>query len=330
MESSIASRTESVTAARLRIFAREATVNLLKAFWRNEMLKDIKKIGFIGIGVMGSSMAGHILAAGHKVAVYTRTAAKAQGLLDKGATWMDSPAALAGACDFMITMVGYPSDVEAVYFGGAGLIANARPGTILIDMTTSSPDLALRIHEAGAARGLAALDAPVSGGDTGARNATLTIMAGGDETSFLAAKPLLDLMGTTVIRQGGPGAGQHTKLANQIAVAANLMGVVESITYAAAAGLDPRRVLLSIGSGSAGSWQLANTAPRILDGNFNPGFYLKHFLKDLKIALDASKRMHIKLPLLELAERLFEKASTEGMAELGSQAVYKLYENGLV
>jgi len=316
--------------ARLRIFAREATVSARKAFWRNEMHKDNKNIGFIGIGVMGSSMAGHILAAGHKVAVYTRTASKAQGLLDAGATWMDSPAALAAACDFLITMVGYPSDVEALYFGETGLIANARPGTVLIDMTTSSPDLARRIHEAAAARNVAALDAPVSGGDTGARNATLTIMAGGDEQSFAAAKPILDLMGKTVIRQGGPGAGQHTKLANQIAVAANLMGVVESITYASAAGLDPRRVLLSIGSGSAGSWQLANTAPRIFDGNYAPGFYLKHFLKDLKIALDAARLMHIRLPLLELAEKLFDKASTEGMAELGSQAIYKLYENGLV
>jgi len=294
------------------------------------MDQDKKNIGFIGVGVMGSSMAGHILAAGHAVAVYTRTAAKAKGLLDKGATWMESPAALAGTCDFIITMVGYPSDVESVYFGEAGLIANAKPGTVLIDMTTSSPDLALRIHEAAAAKNIAALDAPVSGGDTGAKNATLTIMAGGDENSYTEAKPLLDLMGTTVIRQGGPGAGQHTKLANQIAVAANLLGVVESISYATAAGLDPRRVLLSIGSGSAGSWQLANMAPRILDGNFNPGFYLKHFLKDLKIALDAAKMMHISLPLLELAEKLFDKAATEGLGELGSQAVFKLYENGLV
>lgn len=294
------------------------------------MHQNIKNIGFIGLGVMGNSMAGHILAAGHKVAVYTRTAAKAKELLHRGAAWMESPATLARTCDFIVTMVGYPSDVEALYFGDAGLIANARPETVLIDMTTSSPDLARRIHEAAAAKNIAALDAPVSGGDTGARNATLTIMAGGDETSFLAAKPLLDLMGTTVIRQGGPGAGQHTKLANQIAVAANLLGVVESITYATAAGLDPRRVLLSIGSGSAGSWQLANTAPRILDGNFNPGFYLKHFLKDLKIALDAARLMHIRLPLLELAEKLFDKASTDGMGELGSQAVFKLYENGLV
>ena len=294
------------------------------------MHQDKKNIGFIGVGVMGSSMAGHILAAGHTVAVYTRTAAKAKGLLDKGATWMNSPAALAKACDFIITMVGYPSDVESVYFGEAGLIANAKPGTVLIDMTTSSPDLAQRIHTAAAAKQVAALDAPVSGGDTGARNATLTIMVGGDEASFNEAKPLLDLMGKTVIRQGGPGAGQHTKLANQIAVAANLLGVVEAISYATAAGLDPRKVLLSIGSGSAGSWQLTSTAPRILDGNFNPGFYLKHFLKDLKIGLDAAKMMHISLPLLELAEKLFDKASTEGLGELGSQAVFKLYENGLV
>lgn len=294
------------------------------------MHQDIKNIGFIGLGVMGNAMAGHLRAAGHKVAVYTRTAAKARNLLDAGATWMETPAVLTKVCDVIFTMVGYPADVEEIYFGDAGLIANARPGTMLIDMTTSRPDLAVRVHEAAGARDIAALDAPVSGGDTGARNATLTIMVGGDETSFASAKPLLDLLGKTVIRQGGPGAGQHTKMANQIAVAANLMGVIESITYAKAAGLDPRNVLLSIGSGSAGSWQLSNTAPRIFDGNFNPGFYLKHFLKDLRIALDAARQMRIRLPLLELAENLFAKASAEGMGELGSQAIYKLYENGLV
>ncbi len=294
------------------------------------MHQDRINVGFIGLGVMGSSMARHILAADHKVAVYTRTAMKAQELLEAGATWMNSPAALAENSECVITMVGYPSDVEAVYFGEAGLIAKAKPGTILIDMSTSSPELARRIYEAAAAKGIATLDAPVSGGDTGARNASLTIMVGGDENSFTTAKPLFELMGKTVIRQGGPGAGQHTKLANQIAVAANLMGAIESIIYAAAAGLDPRRVLLSIGSGSAGSWQLAAQAPRILDGNFNPGFYLKHFLKDLKIALDSSRTMGIRLPLLELAEKLYEKASAQGLDELGSQALYKLYENGLV
>ena len=291
---------------------------------------DTKNIGFIGLGVMGSVMAGHLLAAGHRVEVYTRTKSKAASLLDAGATWVATPAALAKECGLIFTMVGYPSDVEEVYFGEAGLIANARPGTLLIDTTTSSPELAVRIYAAAAAKGLAALDAPVSGGDTGARNATLTIMVGGDQKAFESAKPFLDILGKTVVQQGGPGAGQHTKMANQISIAANLMGAIESITYAQAAGLDPRRVLLSIGSGSAGSWQLNNMVPRVLDGNFAPGFYVKHFLKDLRIALDAARQMQLNLPLLELAKAMFEKVSAEGMGDLGTQALYKLYENGLV
>lgn len=294
------------------------------------MSENKKNIGFIGLGVMGSAMAGHLLAAGHHLKIYTRTEAKAKGLVESGADWMPTPALLARECDFLFTMVGYPSDVEELYFGAAGLIENARPGTVLIDTTTSSPELAVRVAEAAVARGLAALDAPVSGGDTGARNATLTIMVGGDEKAFDTAKPLLDLLGKTVVRQGGPGAGQHTKMANQISVAANLMGAIESITYARAAGLDPRRVLLSIGGGSASSWQLNNMMPRVLDGDFAPGFYAKHFLKDLRIALDAARRMNIKLPLLELAEGLFEKVSAEGLGELGTQALQKLYERNLV
>ncbi|MHB9153855.1 MAG: NAD(P)-dependent oxidoreductase [Spirochaetales bacterium] len=294
------------------------------------MLKDKKNIGFIGLGVMGGAMAGHLLEAGQRVEVYTRTKSKAESLLKAGATWAATPAALAKDCDIIFTMVGYPSDVEEIYFGDAGLIANARPGALLIDTTTSSPELAARIYAAAAARGIAALDAPVSGGDTGAKNATLTIMVGGDEKAFDSVKPLLDVLGKTVIRQGGPGMGQHTKMANQISIAASLMGAIESLTYARAAGLDPRKVLLSIGSGSAGSWQLNNMVPRVLDGDFAPGFYVKHFLKDLRIALDAAKRMRVKLPLLELAEALFEKLSAEGMGDLGTQALYKLYENGLV
>ena len=294
------------------------------------MLKDKKNIGFIGLGVMGGAMAGHLLEAGQRVEVYTRTKSKAESLLKAGATWAATPAALAKDCDIIFTMVGYPSDVEEIYFGDAGLIANARQGALLIDTTTSSPELAARIYAAAAARSIAALDAPVSGGDTGAKNATLTIMVGGDENAFDSAKPLLDILGKTVIRQGGPGMGQHTKMANQISIAASLMGAIESLTYARAAGLDPRKVLLSIGSGSAGSWQLNNMVPRVLDGDFAPGFYVKHFLKDLRIALDAAKRMRVKLPLLELAEALFEKLSAEGMGDLGTQALYKLYENGLV
>lgn len=294
------------------------------------MASDMKTIGFIGIGVMGNSMAGHLVAAGHRVFVYTRTASKAKNLVDAGAVWADSPAEIAKACEVIFTIVGYPADVEAIYFGEKGLIAQAARGTILVDMTTSSPELARRIGEAAKAKGLAALDAPVSGGDVGAKNATLTIMAGGDEAPFEAVKPLLALMGKTLILQGGHGAGQHTKAANQIAVAANLVGAIEAITYAQNAGLDPRRVLLSIGGGSAASWQLNTMAPRMLDNNFAPGFYAKHFLKDLRIALDAARQMKLNLPFLRLAESLFEKVNAQGLGDLGTQALYKLYEKGLV
>jgi 3-hydroxyisobutyrate dehydrogenase len=275
-------------------------------------------------------MAGHLLAAGYQLYVYNRTKEKAKNLVDAGAVWCPTPADLAPRCELIITIVGYPADVEQVYFGEAGLIANARPGTILVDATTSRPDLAARIYAAAAARGIPSLDAPVSGGDLGARNATLTIMVGGDEAAFQAAKPAFDCMGKTTILQGGPGAGQHTKMANQISIAGSLMGAIEATAYAAAAGLDPRKVLLSIGSGSAGSWQLNNMVPRVLDGNFAPGFYAKHFLKDLRIALEAARAMKTDLPLLELAERLFTKVSSEGMGDLGTQALYKLYESGLV
>jgi 3-hydroxyisobutyrate dehydrogenase len=283
-------------------------------------------LGFVGLGVMGSSMAGHLLRAGFQLRVYTRTKERARSLLDAGASWEESPASLASRCKSVFTMVGYPSDVEEVYFGPSGLIENAIPGTYLIDCTTSSPDLARRIAEAAASRGLHALDAPVSGGDVGARNASLTIMAGGDERDFDAVRDLLGVMGSTVIRQGGPGSGQHTKMANQIAIAANLAGAVEAIAYAKGAGLDPRTVLASIGSGSAGSWQLANMVPRMLDGNFEPGFYAKHLLKDLRIAVDSARAMKLDLPLLGLAERLFAALDAGGRGDKGTQALFLMYE----
>jgi 3-hydroxyisobutyrate dehydrogenase len=286
--------------------------------------KDV--LGFIGLGVMGSSMAGHLLKAGYSVHVHTRNKEKAASLLEAGASWEESPAALAPRCRVVFTMVGYPSDVESVYFGPSGLIENARGGTFLVDCTTSSPDLAARIAAAAKAKGLAALDAPVSGGDIGAKNAALTIMVGGERRDFESVKGLLDLMGATVILQGGPGAGQHTKMANQIAIAGNLAGAVEAVTYAKRAGLDPRTVLASIGSGSAGSWQLGNMVPRMLDGNFEPGFYVKHFLKDLRIALSSARAMKVDLPLLGLAESLFASMQEEGYGDKGTQALYLLYE----
>jgi 3-hydroxyisobutyrate dehydrogenase len=290
------------------------------------MSPEKDSIGFIGLGVMGSSMADHIRSAGYRLRVFTRTKAKADPLLERGAEWAESPADLASSCSAVVTMVGYPSDVEEIYFGPHGLIENVKKGAILIDCTTSRPDLAVRIHAAAAARGAAALDAPVSGGDVGARSGKLTIMVGGDRDAFERARPLLETMGSTIVLQGKAGSGQHTKMANQISVAASLMGAVESMIYAKSAGLDPRTVLQSIGAGSAASWQLNNMVPRMLDGDFEPGFYVKHFLKDLRIALDAAKSMKIDLPLLCLAENLFWCLQKEGHEDKGTQALYLLYE----
>ena len=293
------------------------------------MNKAKETVGFIGIGVMGKSMAGHLLAAGYKLRIYTRTKEKARELIDKGAIWCDTPATVANASNVVFTMVGYPADVEEIYFGPAGIIENARPGTYLVDTTTSKPELARRIAEAAAAKGLHALDAPVSGGDLGAKNATLTIMVGGDKEAFKAVKPLLEAMGKTIVLQGGPGAGQHTKMANQIAIAGSLAGTVEALSYARTAGLDPTTVLSSIGAGSAGSWQLNNLGPKMLAGDFAPGFYSKHFLKDLGIALESAKEMKLDLPLLALAERLYQTIKREGLGEKGTQILYSLYEKGL-
>ena len=250
-------------------------------------------------------------------------------MLAQGAEWADSVAALAPGCSVIFTMVGYPADVEEVYFGPKGLIASAAKGSLLVDMTTSRPDLAHRISEAAAAAGIRAIDAPVSGGDAGARNATLTIMVGGSQADFDAASGLLGIMGKTVILQGPAGSGQHTKMANQIALAGSLAGAVEAVMYARAAGLDPRRVLQSIGSGAAGSWQLNNMVPRMLDGDFEPGFYVKHYLKDLRIALDSAREMNIPLPMLSLAERFFALLQEKGYGDNGTQAIYLLYERGL-
>lgn len=287
-------------------------------------------VGFIGTGVMGASMVGHLLKAGFDVHIHTRTQARAEALISAGAIWEPSAKAVARCCQRILTMVGYPRDVEQVYLGESGLIANALPSAVFIDTTTSRPDLAVRIAAAARERGLGSIDAPVSGGDIGAKNATLTIMVGGQLGDFEVAKPLLELLGKTVILQGGPGAGQHTKMANQIAIAGNLMGAVEAISYAKGAGLDPRRVIESIGIGSAGSWQLSNMIPRILDGNFEPGFYVKHFLKDLRIALEAAGDMKLELPFLSMAEKLFTLLEKEGYGEKGTQAIWLLYEKGLL
>ncbi len=276
---------------------------------------------------MGRSMAGHLLKAGHTLHVYNRTREKAQSLLNQGAQWCDTPAAVAAAADVVVTMVGFPADVEEIYLGPSGLLASAKPGAILVDMTTSSPALAERIATAGDKRQLACLDAPVSGGDLGAREARLVIMVGGSERAFDEMTPIFELLGKNVRRHGGPGAGQHCKMANQIAVAASMLAWVEALAYAKKAGLDPARVLESIGGGAAGSWSMTNLAPRALNGNFAPGFYVKHFLKDMRIALDAAAEMKLELPGLVCAKKLYDQVAARGWENDGTQALYKLYFN---
>ncbi|NNU82389.1 NAD(P)-dependent oxidoreductase [Geobacillus sp. BMUD] len=285
----------------------------------------MKTIGFIGLGVMGKSMARHLLKAGYPLLAYTRTKEKAEDLLQEGAVWKETVADLAREADVVMTMVGYPHDVEQVYFGEGGILENARPGTYVIDMTTSTPTLAQSIYEAAKQKGIYALDAPVSGGDIGAREGTLTIMVGGDEDVFLACKPILERLGTNIILQGKAGAGQHTKMCNQIAIATNMIGVCEAIAYAKRAGLDPMKVLQSISKGAAGSWSLSNLAPRMLAGDFAPGFYIKHFLKDMNIALDEAERMNLPLPGLSLAKQLYEELAQAGEENSGTQALYKRY-----
>ncbi|PAW66049.1 MAG: oxidoreductase [Opitutia bacterium Tous-C1TDCM] len=282
-------------------------------------------IAFIGTGVMGRSMAGHLQKAGHTLHVYNRTREKAQALVEAGATWHESAGAAAAQADVVISMLGFPIDVETSYLGSGGIVERAKPGALLIDMTTSSPVLAGKIAAAAAARGLAALDAPVSGGDLGAKEARLVIMVGGDEAAFARAKPLFELMGKNIARHGGPGAGQYCKMANQIAVAVGMVAWVEALAYAKKAGLDPAAVHASISGGAAGSWAMTNLAPRALGDNFAPGFYVKHIIKDMKIALDSAAELKLDLPGLANAKSLYEKVAARGWEDCGTQALYRLY-----
>ena len=282
-------------------------------------------IAFIGTGVMGRSMAGHLLKAGHPVHVYNRTKAKAQALLDAGAHWHDTAAGAAAQADFVFTIVGFPQDVEETYFGPQGIIAHARPGAVLVDMTTSSPKLAQRIATAAVAQGLTALDAPVTGGDVGAREARLSIMVGGDEANFQRVKPLFDLMGKIVVFHGGPGSGQLCKLCNQIGIASVMMSWCEALAFGQRAGLDPARVLESVSGGAAGSVGMTVLAPRALRGDFAPGFYVKHFLKDLRLALESADEMKLDLPGTALAQKLYDEVSRRGGDEDGTQALFRLY-----
>lgn len=283
------------------------------------------RVGFIGLGNMGRSMAGHILNGGYPLNVYNRSRDKADDLLALGAVWCDTPGALAAASDVVITIVGYPKDVEQVYLGDNGILASAR-GALLIDMTTSSPELAERIATEAGKKGCRALDAPVSGGDIGARDAKLSIMVGGAQAAFDETLPILQLMGTNIVLQGGSGAGQHTKMCNQIVIASTIMGVCEGLAYGTAAGLDLPSVLQSIGGGAASGFQLNVLGQKIINGDFAPGFYVEHFIKDLGIALAEAERMQLDLPALALARKLYETLVQQGHGQLGIQALFKLYE----
>ncbi|MBT3595739.1 MAG: NAD(P)-dependent oxidoreductase [Verrucomicrobia bacterium] len=284
-------------------------------------------IGFIGIGVMGRSMAGHLLNAGYPLHVHNRTQAKAQDLLDKGAQWQDSPGKVAAVSDVIITIVGFPNDVEAVYLGDDGILTNARAGSTVIDMTTSCPDLAQKIAEQAKTKGISSFDAPVSGGDIGAREARLSIMVGGDVEVFEKIKPLFEIMGKNIVLQGPAGSGQHTKMCNQIAIASGMMAISEAMAYARKSGLKPETVLKSIESGAAGSWSLTNLAPRVLKEDFAPGFFVKHFIKDMKIAIGSAENMGLDLPGLQLAKQLYEKLADRGCEDDGTQALFKLYQD---
>jgi 3-hydroxyisobutyrate dehydrogenase len=282
------------------------------------------RLGWIGTGVMGTSMCRRLLEAGFAATITTRTKARAEPLLELGATWVDTPEAVAEQSDIVFSMLGYPSDVRSVLLGShgtVGVVEAAAPDTLVVDMTTSEPALAQEIGARAASRGVHALDAPVTGGDVGARNGTLSIMVGGDQAAFDAVMPCLQVMGTTVERQGGHGAGQHTKLVNQTMIAGTMVGMCEALLYAHRAGLDPERVLASVSGGAAGSWALANLAPRILAGDHAPGFYVEHFVKDMSIALTEAQRMQLALPGLALVHQLYVALQAQGHGRDGTQAL---------
>jgi len=281
-------------------------------------------IGFIGLGIMGASMAGHLLAAGYPVNVYNRSKEKTKALVEKGAKWCNTVGNLAASSHVIITMVGYPSDVEEIYFGEGKILEKAK-NAYFIDMTTSSPSLAVRIAQEAEKRGCHSLDAPVSGGDIGARNAKLSIMVGGKQADFDALLPILKTMGSNIVLQGGPGAGQHTKMCNQIVVAGTIMGVSEGLAYAKQVGLDASKVMESIGGGAASGFQLLNSGAKMIAGDFAPGFYVEHFLKDLGIALDEADKNKLDMPALSLAKRLYSELVAKGCGRNGTQVLYTKY-----
>ncbi len=287
----------------------------------------IRNVTFIGIGIMGLPMARHLLDAGYNLHIFTRTKEKALELLDAGATWHDRPADAAVHGDAVITMVGFPADVEEVYFEPDGILMLAQPGTLLIDMTTSSPQLARRIYKEATKRGLRAIDAPVTGGEVGAKEARLSILVGGDESDVASARPLLEHLGRSIVHHGGPGAGQHAKLANQIVIAATLAGVCEGLAYAKAADLDPERWLASISGGAAESFQLETLGPKILAGDYRPGFLVEHFHKDLTVASAESEALGLSLPCLDVVRAFLDRLVEDGGGKEGTQALFKAYQD---
>ena len=279
------------------------------------------RVGWIGTGVMGRWMCQHLMTKGYQATVYNRTKEKTQPLVEAGAVSAESPKAVAERSDVTFAIVGFPKDVREVFLGPQGALAGSKPGAILVDMTTSEPSLAIEIYNAAKAKGLGSVDAPVSGGDVGAKNAALSIMVGGDKEVVEAVRPLFECMGKTVVHQGAPGAGQHTKMVNQILIASNMIGVCEALLYGYKAGLDLKTVLQSVGAGGAASWSLNNLGPRIIDRNFEPGFFVEHFIKDMGIALDEAKRMGLSLPGLALANQLYLAVKAQGYGRKGTHAL---------
>jgi len=285
------------------------------------------KIGWIGTGVMGRSMCGHLIKAGFHATIFTRSKDKAADLIAAGAKWVDSPMAVAQEADVIFAIVGFPKDVREVFLGDKGILAGSKPGNILVDMTTSEPSLAVEIYNAAKAKGVHAMDAPVSGGDIGAKNAALSIMVGGDEEVEQAVRPLFDCMGKTIVHQGAAGSGQHTKMVNQILIASGMVAVCEAMLYAFKSGLDAKTVLQSVSVGAAGSWSLQNLGPRIIDRNFEPGFFVEHFIKDMGIALAEAERMNLCLPGLALAKQLYEAVRAQGFGRKGTHALMLAMEH---
>lgn len=286
-----------------------------------ELAPGKTRIGWIGTGVMGSSMCGHLMTAGYEATVFNRSPAKSKPLVDRGAKSAATPREVAEQSDVIFTIVGYPRDVREVTLGADGILAGARSGSIVVDMTTSEPALAVEIYEAAKSKGVESVDAPVSGGDIGAREARLSIMVGGDAATVQQLMPMFEKMGKTIVHQGPAGAGQHTKMVNQILIATNMIGVCEALLYGYKAGLDLNEVLKSVGSGAAGSWSLSNLGPRMIANNFEPGFFVEHFLKDMGIALAEARRMKLSLPGLALAEQLYRAVEAQGLERKGTHAL---------